>query len=309
MHEAGIPDEVVQLLPGDGATGAALVSDPRIDGVAFTGSIETARRVSRSLASRVGPLVPLIAETGGQNAMIVDSTALPEQVTADVIRSAITSAGQRCSALRILCLQNEIAKSVITMLSGAMEELRIGDPALIETDIGPVIDREALEGLEAHRARMEREARILFRCKVDPELARHGTFFAPTMVEIEDIAVLEREVFGPIFHVVRFRNDRLDELLEAIAATDYGLTLGIHTRIDSRARQIAERAPVGNIYVNRNMIGAVVGSQPFGGERLSGTGPKAGGPRYLHRFATERVVSTNMTAAGGNATLMSLGDT
>ncbi len=308
MHEAGIPDDIVQLLPGDGTTGAALVSDPRIDGVAFTGSTDTARRISRSLASREGPLVPLIAETGGQNTMIVDSTALPEQVTADVIRSAVTSAGQRCSALRVLCLQNEIAESVITMLSGAMEELRIGDPTLIETDVGPVIDREALEGLEVHRARMEREARILFRCKVDPELARHGTFFAPTMVEIEDIALLGREVFGPIFHVVRFRNDRLDLLLDAIAATDYGLTLGIHTRIDSRARQVAEHAPVGNIYVNRNMIGAVVGSQPFGGERLSGTGPKAGGPRYLHRFATERVVSTNMTAAGGNATLMSLGD-
>ncbi len=308
MHQAGVPADVLHLLPGDGATGAALVRDPRIDGVAFTGSTGTARRISRLLAEREGPLVPLIAETGGQNAMIVDSTALAEQVTADVIRSAISGAGQRCSALRVLCLQEEIADSVIAMVRGAMAELDVGDPALVGTDVGPVIDHQALRGLEAHAGRLAREARVLCRSPVDRETARHGTFFAPLMAQIEDPGLLGQEVFGPVLHVVRFRIDRLDQLLEAIEATGYGLTLGIHTRIDSRARSIARRAAVGNIYVNRNMIGAVVGSQPFGGERLSGTGPKAGGPRYLHRFATERVVSTNTTAAGGNTGLVSLGD-
>lgn len=308
FHEAGIPRDVLSLLPGDGATGAALVGDPRIDGVAFTGSTATARRINLSLAGRSGAIVPLIAETGGQNAMIVDSTALPEQVTLDVIRSGITSAGQRCSALRVLCLQEEIADRVITMLSGAMAELKVGDPALVDTDVGPVIDGEALAGLESHLAAIESAGRILFRSPLDPDLVRHGTFLAPALVEIPDIALLEREVFGPVIHVVRFARDRLHEVLDAIIATGFGLTLGIHTRIDSRAQWISRRMPVGNIYVNRNMIGAVVGSQPFGGEGLSGTGPKAGGPRYLHRFATERVVSTNTTAGGGNATLMSLGD-
>ena len=308
FHEAGIPEDVLSLLPGNGATGAALVSDPRIDGVAFTGSTATARLINRSLAGRSGAIVPLIAETGGQNAMIVDSTALPEQVTLDVIRSGITSARQRCSALRVLCLQEEIADRVITMLSGAMAELKVGDPALINTDVGPVIDREALAGLESHLAGIESAGRILFRCSLEPDLVRHGTFLAPALVEIPGIALLEREVFGPIIHVVRFAGDRLPDVLDDIIATGFGLTLGIHTRIDSRAQWIAGRMPVGNIYVNRNMIGAVVGSQPFGGERLSGTGPKAGGPHYLHRFATERVVSTNTTAGGGNATLMSLGD-
>ena len=240
--------------------------------------------------------------------MIVDSTALPEQVTLDVIRSGITSAGQRCSALRVLCLQEEIADQVITMLSGAMAELKVGDPALISTDVGPVIDHEALSGLEAHLAGIEHAGRILFRSPLDPDLVGHGTFLAPALVEIPGIHLLEREVFGPVIHVVRFARDRLHEVLDAIIATGFGLTLGVHTRIESRARWIAGRMPVGNIYVNRNMIGAVVGSQPFGGERLSGTGPKAGGPRYLHRFATERVVSTDTTAGGGNATLMSLGD-
>ena len=308
FHEAGIPEDVLSLLPGDGATGAALVRDPRVDGVAFTGSTATARRINLSLAGRSGAIVPLIAETGGQNAMIVDSTALPEQVTLDVIRSGITSAGQRCSALRVLCLQEDIADRVITMLSGAMAELKVGDPALIDTDVGPVIDHEALAGLESHLAGIEPAGRILFRSPLGPGLARHGTFLAPTLVEIPDIGVLEHEVFGPVIHVARFAGDRLHEVLDAIIATGFGLTLGIHTRIDSRAQWISRRMPVGNIYVNRNMIGAVVGSQPFGGEGLSGTGPKAGGPRYLHRFATERVVSINTTAGGGNATLMSLGE-
>ena len=308
MHRAGVPPDVVQLLPGSGEeVGARLVADPRIDGVAFTGSTETARTINRILAAREGPIVPLIAETGGQNAMIVDSTALPEQVTADVIRSSIASAGQRCSALRVLCLQEEIAERVIAMLTGAMAELRIGDPAFIETDVGPVIDESARRAIEDHVARMTGEACILYRRELD-ERTQYGSFVAPALVEIDRMSVLEREVFGPVLHVLRFRRGRLDALIDEIEATGYGLTLGIHTRIDSLARRIAGRARVGNVYVNRNMIGAVVGSQPFGGEGLSGTGPKAGGPRYLHRFAVERVVSTDTTAAGGNAALLALGD-
>ena len=308
MHRAGVSPDVLQLLPGSGGkVGARLIADPRIAGVAFTGSTETARTINQALAARAGPIVPLIAETGGQNAMIVDSTALPEQVTADVIHSAINSAGQRCSALRVLCLQDEIAERVIAMLTGAMAELNIGDPAFVETDIGPVIDEGARCAIEDHLARMAREARIHYRCTLD-DGTRHGSFVAPALVEIDRISVLEREVFGPVLHVLRFRRDRLDALIEEIEATGYGLTLGVHTRIDAVARRIAARARVGNIYVNRNMVGAVVGSQPFGGEGLSGTGPKAGGPRYLHRFAVERVVSTDTTAAGGNVALMALGD-
>ncbi len=308
MHRAGVPRDVLQLLPGTGEeVGARLVADPRITGVAFTGSTDTARKINRVLAAREGPIVPLIAETGGQNAMFVDSTALPEQVTADVIRSAISSGGQRCSALRVLCLQEEIAERVLTMLTGAMAELKIGDPAFIETDVGPVIDEAAQAAVEEHLTRMAREARLLYRCALDDD-ARHGSFVAPAVVEIENLSILEREVFGPVLHVLRFRRDWLDALIDEIEATGYGLTFGIHTRIDSVARRLAGRVRAGNIYVNRNMIGAVVGSQPFGGEGLSGTGPKAGGPRYLHRFATERVVSTDTTAAGGNAALMALGD-
>ncbi len=308
LHRSGVPPDVVQLLPGTREeVGARLVADPRLAGVAFTGSTETARAINRILANRQGPIVPLIAETGGQNAMIVDSTALPEQVTADVIRSGIASAGQRCSALRVLCLQEEIAERVIAMLTGAMAELSIGDPAFIETDVGPVIDEDARRTIEDHMTRMAGEARILYRCELD-DGTRYGTFVAPALVEIDRMSVLEREVFGPVLHVLRFRRDRLNALIDEIEATGYGLTLGIHTRIDSLARRIAGRARVGNIYVNRNMIGAVVGSQPFGGEGLSGTGPKAGGPRYLHRFAVERTVSTDTTAAGGNAALLALGD-
>ncbi|MBT7645554.1 MAG: aldehyde dehydrogenase family protein, partial [Rhodospirillaceae bacterium] len=254
-----------------------------------------------------GPIVPLIAETGGQNAMIVDSTALPEQVTVDVIQSAVNSAGQRCSALRVLCLQEDIADKVIIMLTGAMAELKIGDPGLLETDVGPVIDDDARAMLEAHVDRMSRDARVLYRAPLGAT-TEEGCFVAPTVIEIGSLAVLEREVFGPVLHVLRFRQDRLDALIDEIEATGYGLTLGIHTRIDSMAEQIAARVKVGNVYINRNMIGAIVGSQPFGGEGLSGTGPKAGGPRYLHRFATERVVSKDTTAAGGNAALMTLGD-
>jgi RHH-type proline utilization regulon transcriptional repressor/proline dehydrogenase/delta 1-pyrroline-5-carboxylate dehydrogenase len=298
----------LHLLPGSGeAVGAPLVADPRIAGVAFTGSTETARAIAVTLARRPGPLAPLIAETGGQNAMIVDSSALPEQVTADVLTSAFESAGQRCSSLRLLYVQDDIADRLIEMLTGAMSELVIGDPALLSTDVGPIIDAPAREALEAHARRMAREGKLLYECRL-PAGTEHGTFFAPRAFEISGAGLLDHEVFGPILHVVRWPADRLDRALDEIDATGYGLTLGIHSRIDENVRYILGRLRIGNNYVNRNMIGAVVGVQPFGGERLSGTGPKAGGPRYLHRFATERTVSTDTTAAGGNATLLSLGE-
>jgi RHH-type proline utilization regulon transcriptional repressor/proline dehydrogenase/delta 1-pyrroline-5-carboxylate dehydrogenase len=305
---ASIPDDVLHLLPGTGETvGAALVGDPRIAGIAFTGSTETARAINQTLAARSGPIVPLIAETGGQNAMIVDSSALAEQVVADVLISAFDSAGQRCSALRLLYVQEDIADRLLQMLTGAMAELAIGDPALIATDIGPVIDEEARQALERHAARMVREGRLLYQCRL-PSGTEHGTFFAPRVFEIDSANRLEREVFGPILHLIRWRADRLDAVIDEIAAIGYALTLGIHSRIDETVAHILARLGVGNSYVNRNMIGAVVGAQPFGGERLSGTGPKAGGPRYLHRFAVERTVSVDTTAAGGNATLLSLAD-
>jgi len=305
---AGIPADVLHLLPGSGASvGGALVADPRVAGVAFTGSTETARAINLVLAQRAGPIVPLIAETGGQNAMIVDSSALPEQVVADVLTSAFDSAGQRCSALRLLYVQQDIAERIIAMLTGAMAELRIGDPALLASDIGPVIDDDAREALARHAERMSREGRLLCQCRL-PAGTLHGSFFAPRAFEIDSAARLEREVFGPILHVIRWPADRLDAVLDEIIATGYALTSGIHSRIDDTVNHVLGRLGVGNAYVNRNMIGAVVGAQPFGGERLSGTGPKAGGPRYLHRFATERTVSIDTTAAGGNATLLSLGD-
>jgi len=303
---AGIPGDVLHLLPGDGETvGAALVADPQIAGVAFTGSTETGRAINQSLAARPGPIAPLIAETGGQNAMIVDSSALAEQVVADAIVSAFDSAGQRCSALRLLYVQDDIADRLLPMLTGAMAELSIGDPALLATDVGPVIDEPARQALERHAARMAQEGRLLYQCKL-PSGTEHGTFFAPRAFEIDSLSRLTREVFGPILHVIRYRADRLDRVLDAINATGYGLTLGIHSRIDETARRIHERLKVGNAYVNRNMIGAVVGVQPFGGEGLSGTGPKAGGPHYLYRFATERTLTIDTTAAGGNASLLSL---
>jgi RHH-type proline utilization regulon transcriptional repressor/proline dehydrogenase/delta 1-pyrroline-5-carboxylate dehydrogenase len=306
LHEAGIPGEVLHLLPGTGeAVGAPLVADPRVAGVAFTGSTETARLINLELARRPGPIVPLIAETGGLNAMIVDSSALAEQVVADVLTSAFESAGQRCSSLRLLYVQTDIADRLLAMLTGAMAELVIGDPALLATDVGPVIDEAARQPLERHAARMTREGRLLYQCQLPPG-TEHGTFFAPRAFEIDSAQPLEREVFGPILHIVRWSADRLEQVLDGIDATGYGLTLGIHSRIDENVRHILGRLRIGNNYVNRNMIGAVVGVQPFGGERLSGTGPKAGGPRYLHRFATERTVATDTTAAGGNASLLSL---
>jgi RHH-type proline utilization regulon transcriptional repressor/proline dehydrogenase/delta 1-pyrroline-5-carboxylate dehydrogenase len=308
LHRAGVPGDVLHLLPGDGpGVGAPLVADPRVTGVAFTGSTETAQGINRALAARSGPLATLIAETGGQNVMLVDSSALPEQVVRDVLISSFQSAGQRCSALRILCVQEDIAGKLLEMLAGAMAELRVGDPGLLSTDIGPVIDGEAKAMLDAHAARMMREGKLIYQVGLGPDSAE-GCFVAPRAFEIDRLERLQREVFGPILHVVRFRQDRLDQILDSIDGLGYGLTLGIHSRIDATVRHIHERLRIGNTYVNRNMIGAVVGVQPFGGERLSGTGPKAGGPHYLPRFATERTLSVDTTAAGGNASLLSLNE-
>ncbi len=304
LHAAGVPQNALRLVAGDGQVGAALVADARIAGVAFTGGTDTARRIARTLIDRPGPIVPLIAETGGINAMVVDSSALPEQVVADVIASAFGSAGQRCSALRLLCVQEEIAPHVLAMLEGAARELAIGDPLDPATDLGPVIDAEAHQALSAYVAGM---GTPLFRLDLPPATAE-GTFFAPCAFEIPGPEALTREVFGPVLHVVRYKAAKIDALLDAIAANGYGLTLGVHSRIESVQRHVVARLGVGNAYVNRNQIGAVVGVQPFGGRGLSGTGPKAGGPITLYRFAEERVVSVNTAAAGGNAALLAAED-
>jgi RHH-type proline utilization regulon transcriptional repressor/proline dehydrogenase/delta 1-pyrroline-5-carboxylate dehydrogenase len=308
LHEAGVPGDALALLPGDGPRlGARLLADRRVAGVAFTGSTEVAALIAKTLAGRGGPLVPLIAETGGQNALIADSSALPEQLVQDAIVSAFDSAGQRCSSLRALFVQDAIADRVSAMLEGAMRELTLGDPALLATDIGPIIDDDAIRPLAEHAARMAREGKLI--CELPlPHGCERGSFFAPRAFEIPSLALLQREVFGPILHVIRWQGDRLDAVLNAVNATGYGLTLGIHSRIDETVRAIHERLRVGNAYVNRTMIGAVVGVQPFGGEGLSGTGPKAGGPFYLHRFAVERTLSVDTTASGGNASLLSLAD-
>lgn len=308
LHEAGIPTDVLQLLPGRGEiVGARLISDPRVAGVMFTGSTETAKLIQRTLANREGAIATFIAETGGQNAMIVDSSALPEQVVADVIHSSFNSAGQRCSALRVLFVQEDIAPRILDMLKGAMSELTIGDPALLKTDIGPVIDDEALTMLQTHAADMNKNAKLIYQVPLPADLTP-GHYFAPCVYELDNLSVLPREIFGPILHVIRYKSKDLDKVLQQIIDTNYGLTLGVHSRIDATVQYIQERMPVGNIYVNRNMIGAVVGVQPFGGERLSGTGPKAGGPHYLPRLCVERAISINTTAAGGNATLVSLNE-
>ncbi len=308
FHEAGIPAEALHLLPGDGATvGAALVADERIAGVAFTGSTDTARRIHRTLAQKSGPIVPLIAETGGQNVMVVDSSALPEQVVVDVLASAFQSAGQRCSALRVLYVQNDLADKLLPLLAGAMQELALGDPALLRTDVGPIIDQDAVDMLHKHARFLDTQGRLLYTCALPTE-CQHGTFFAPRAVEIPSIRVLKGEVFGPILHIVRFGADEVDGVIDAVNATGFGLTLGIHSRIDDTVEYIHRRLRAGNTYVNRNQIGAMVGVQPFGGEGLSGTGPKAGGPHYLHRFATERTLTVNTTAQGGNPSLLSLQD-
>ena len=307
MHEAGVPREALQFLPGRGSVvGAKLTADPRIGGVALTGSMETAHVINRSLAAREAPLAAFIAETGGQNAMLVDSSALPQQVVEDVIRSAFHSAGQRCSALRVLFLQDDVADTILELLAGAMQELVIGLPWQLSTDVGPVIDERALTELTAHAERMEREQKLIARAPLPPGLSGH--FMAPCAFEIESLDVLEKEIFGPVLHVVRFRSGDLDRVIDAINATNYGLTLGVHSRIDFTQRYIARRVRAGNCYINRNMIGAVVGVQPFGGENLSGTGPKAGGPHYMFRFATERTLTVNTAAVGGNAGLLDLDD-
>jgi len=308
LHEAGVPEAVLQFVPCKGSVlGNTLLTKPDVAGVCFTGSTETAWTINRTLAARNAPIAALIAETGGQNAMIADSSALPEQLVKDVVASAFDSAGQRCSAARVLFVQEDIADKVIKMLSGAMNELVVGDPAKLSTDVGPVIDVPSCKFLEDHAARMDREATLINLAKPVAG-SEHGTFFAPRAYEIPSLSLLTQEVFGPALHVVRWKASELDQVIDAINATGFGLTLGIHSRIDATIEHISRRAKVGNCYVNRNQIGAVVGVQPFGGEGLSGTGPKAGGPHYLLRFATERTVTVNTTAAGGNASLLTLGE-
>jgi len=304
--EAGVPPDVLALVPGGPAVGQALVADSRVAGVAFTGSTATARKIAVGLLEdERRPLVPLIAETGGLNAMLVDSTALPEQVVADVITSAFLSAGQRCSALRLLCLHEDIAEDTLRMLAGAMDELVIGDPADPATDVGPVIDAAARANLEAHVRRWQ--GHVLHACARPPGLER-GEFVPPVLIRLDSVAQLDREVFGPILHVVTWKSGAMDEALNDVLASGYGLTMGVHSRIAGAAEAVRRRAPVGNLYVNRSMIGAVVGVQPFGGEGLSGTGPKAGGPHYLPRFAVERTWTVDTTSAGGNASLLGLED-
>ena len=306
LHEAGVPTDVLHFLPGKGSTiGARVVADPRLAGVALTGSTETAMTINQTLAARNGPIGVLIAETGGQNAMFVDSTALPHQVVLDALYSAFDSAGQRCSALRILCVQEDIADKVIQQLIGHMHEMAVGDPAMLATDIGPIIDEPARKTLVAHVERMDKEQTILHRMPLSAE-HEAGTFFAPTLVEIDSIDALTEEVFGPVLHVYRFKARDFDKTVDAVNGTGFGLTMGLHSRIDARARELTVRCGAGNLYVNRNIIGAVVGVQPFGGRGLSGTGPKAGGPHYLLRFGTEYTVSNNIAAVGGNASLLSL---
>jgi RHH-type proline utilization regulon transcriptional repressor/proline dehydrogenase/delta 1-pyrroline-5-carboxylate dehydrogenase len=305
LHQAGIPRDVLHLLIGPGSVvGAKLAADPRVAGVIFTGSTETAKTIERTLSHRQGPIALFIAETGGQNAMIVDSSALAEQAVLDIIQSAFNSAGQRCSALRVLFVQEDIASTLLTMLLGYMAELTIGDPRLLSTDIGPVIDTKALDKLKSHFAMMSKEATLLGQASLQNAPAGH--YFAPCVFELSHLNILKEEVFGPILHVIRYQAGQLDQVLDDIINTGYGLTLGIHSRIETTISHIVSRMPIGNIYVNRNMIGAVVGVQPFGGEKLSGTGPKAGGPHYIPRLCVERCISVNTTAVGGNARLVSL---
>ncbi|CDL79092.1 trifunctional transcriptional regulator/proline dehydrogenase/L-glutamate gamma-semialdehyde dehydrogenase [Xenorhabdus cabanillasii] len=299
LHQAGIPRDVLQLLPGQGETvGAMLVGDERVRGVMFTGSTEVASLLQRNIAGRLdaqGRPTPLIAETGGMNAMIVDSSALTEQVVTDVIASAFDSAGQRCSALRILCVQDDVADRTLTMLKGAMAECRMGNPEHLATDVGPVIDAEAKANIERHIQAMRTKGRTIYQAvhqnTADSQEWSQGTFIKPTLIELDSFDELKKEIFGPVLHVVRFRRDELDKLLDQINASGYGLTLGVHTRIDETIAQVTSKAKVGNLYVNRNMVGAVVGVQPFGGEGLSGTGPKAGGPLYLYRLLSQRPVN------------------
>ena len=308
LYEAGLPKAALHFLPGSAKDiGDALLEHPHLGGVALTGSVATAKVLQRKLADRPGPVLPLIAETGGQNVMFVDSSALPEQVVQDVIISAFQSAGQRCSALRVLLLQNEIADKVIEMLKGAMASLTIGDPANLETDIGPVIEQKAKDALNAYCTDMKSKAKVIYELPL-PQGLNQGTFVSPIAFEIQSLSDLSGEQFGPILHILRYDINTLDTMIDQVNGLGFGLTLGIHSRSESRIKHITSRMRVGNMYVNRTMIGAVVGVQPFGGEGLSGTGPKAGGPRYMHRFATERTLCINTTAQGGNTSLMTMDD-
>jgi len=301
---AGIPENALICLPGGADVGAAIIADPRVAGVAFTGSTATARAINRTLAAKDGPIVPLIAETGGMNAMIVDATALGEQVADDVVLSAFRSAGQRCSALRILYLQEDIADSMLEMIEGAARELVVGNPRLTTTDIGPIIDGKQVQMLSEHVANMRKHQKIRYAGTAPTD----GSFFAPHIIELNYPEALTREIFGPVLHVVRWKARELDKVLASIQSTGYGLTLGVHSRIEATIRKITDALDTGNVYINRNMIGAVVGTQPFGGSGLSGTGFKAGGPPYLFRFAQEQVISVNTAAAGGNASLIAIGE-
>jgi RHH-type proline utilization regulon transcriptional repressor/proline dehydrogenase/delta 1-pyrroline-5-carboxylate dehydrogenase len=308
LHKAGVPGEVLHFLPCRGSVlGKYGVADERVAGVAFTGSTGTGKVINQTMAARDGIIPTLIAETGGQNAMIVDSSALPEQVVPDVVQSAFLSAGQRCSALRCLFLQEEIADRVIEVLAGYMQTITVGDPGLLSTDVGPVIDKAAQESLQAHVDEMASKYKLIGKCEL-PEWTQHGTFVAPIAVEIPSLDVVEEENFGPILHIVRYKAKDLDKVIEQVNRTGFGLTLGVHSRIDSEADYIQRKIRVGNAYINRNQVGAVVGVQPFGGMGLSGTGPKAGGPHYMLRFANERTLTINTAAVGGNASLLSLGE-
>lgn len=307
FHQAGVPNEVLQFLPGDGVVGAKLVGDERTAGVCFTGSNQTAKLINQQLSQRNGPIIPLIAETGGQNAMIVDSSALPEQVVDDVINSGFNSAGQRCSALRVLYLQEEVADTIIEMLLGALDAIEVGDPARLDTDIGPMIDTEARAGLEAHLDAMEADPEATLLGRYDKSrLPATGSFFAPCVIELASIKQLKHEVFGPVVHVIRYSATDINRVLRDIESTGFGLTLGVHSRREQFANDIFSDTTVGNTYVNRNIVGAVVGVQPFGGHGLSGTGPKAGGPNYMLRFATEKTKSVNLVATGGDVSLLNL---
>ncbi len=308
MHRAGVPKNVLHLLTGTGSElGPKLVPDLRINGVCFTGSTEVAKIINRQLAEREGEIVPLIAETGGQNAMLVDSSALPEQIVDDALTSAFTSAGQRCSALRVLFLQDDIADGVIDMLIGATEMLQVGAPEHLATDVGPVIDADAMQPLQQHVDAMRDHVQATVLAEYDvSRLPACGNFFPPTIIEIESLDLLQKEVFGPVLHVIRYQPEKLGAALEQINATGFGLTLGIHSRREGFANTIFANTRVGNTYINRNVVGAVVGVQPFGGQGLSGTGPKAGGPHYLLRFATEKTRTTNLVATGGNVSLLNL---
>jgi RHH-type proline utilization regulon transcriptional repressor/proline dehydrogenase/delta 1-pyrroline-5-carboxylate dehydrogenase len=306
MHEAGIPSDVLNLVPGDGSVGAALVEHEDVAGVAFTGSTDVAWSINKALATKQGPIVPFIAETGGMNAMIVDSSALPEQVIDDALLSAFGTAGQRCSALRILCVQDNCADQLLNMLEGAMRELKVGNPILLSTDLGPVIDDEARRKLVLHRENLRGFGRLVYEVPLDSALKNMGHYFGPCAYEVQNLEGLKEEVFGPIMHIIRYERGKIDDLIDELNSEKYGLTLGVHSRIDEFQEKIATKLRAGNAYVNRSITGAVVGTQPFGGQGISGTGPKAGGPHYLARFAAERVISVNTTAAGGNASLVSL---